>query len=802
MADFPLFLMPLPHTRLKLCTALAAVLVLGGCGGGSSGGAPVTSTPPPVPSPTPSPPPAPPPSPPPAPTPPPINFDTAEFRRSDGPDFHNAVTAWSAGATGQDEIIAIIDTGIDTDSPEFAGRLHPDSADVAGNGTVEAVDDHGTNVALVAAAARDNAGVVGIAFGSDILALRADQPGSCDTTSDAALDGCLFSDNDIADGVDRAVASGATVINISLGGSRPTASLRTSIARAAAAGVVIVVAAGNDGDSTDAGINPDEPDPFAAGLLEAGGGNVIIVGSVDENGQFSDFSNRAGTLAASFISARGEAVCCIYDNGELQITTDPNGDRFVTLFSGTSFSAPQVAGAVALLAQAFPNLTGAEIVRILLESARDAGTVGTDAIFGTGILDIAAAFAPQGTTSVAGTAMRVALGNDTAVGSAAMGDALANAQLRTVITDKYDRAYDYDLAAGFRGAQLNPHLHRAIDAQSRQLALGSDRLSLAFTVRQNSGAGIAEPLRLAPDQVQQARVLAARAAFAISAKTDIALGFSQSADGLAAMLQGQRKPAFLIAGDATGDAGFLRQSDASIALRHRIGEWGLTFSAEQGEAMFGNFRFEQANPSTVRDHRRMAGMSLAADRRFGTVQAVLGMTYLRESGTILGGFFDEALGSSGAQTLFADADIGFDVSDQWRFGANYRYGLTLPVATGFVGAGSQIRSEAWAIDISRSGLFQQADMLGLRVSQPLRVISGGIDLELPVGYDYATETAIFGTRRLSLAPQGREIMGELAWRGRLLGGDAAASLFYRRQPGHYLSSPDDRGVAMRWSRSF
>ena len=57
-------------------------------------------------------------------------------------------------------------------------------------------------------------------------------------------------------------------------------------------------------------------------------------------------------------------------------------------------------------------------------------------------------------------------------------------------------------------------------------------------------------------------------------------------------------------------------------------------------------------------------------------------------------------------------------------------------------------------------------------------------------------------RSLSLAPQGRELTGEIAWRGSLFAGDAAASLFYRKDPGHYAALPDDKGVALQWSRRF
>src|SRR3546814_6607185 len=82
-------------------------------------------------------------SPPPPPPPSSVNFDTAEFRRSDGPEFHGAITAWQGGVTGTGSIIAIIDTGIDQDSPEFAGRIHSASADVAGTRGINGVGDKG-----------------------------------------------------------------------------------------------------------------------------------------------------------------------------------------------------------------------------------------------------------------------------------------------------------------------------------------------------------------------------------------------------------------------------------------------------------------------------------------------------------------------------------------------------------------------------------------------------------------------------------------------------------------------------------
>lgn len=788
------------RTRLFVLTSCAMASALVAACGGGGGRSPPISTPSPQPTPTPSPSPTPTPTPTPTPA---TDFNTAEVRRSDGPEFHNAVTAWQRGITGRGATLAIVDTGIDLDSPEFAGRIHPASTDVAGSRTAEQEDDHGTNVALVAAAAFNGSGVVGIAFESSILALRADTPGSCasEDPADPSL-GCTFSDTAIAAGIDRAVASGAAVVNLSLGGDSPGAVLRSAIQRAAAAGLVIIVAAGNNGESTDAGDDPTQPDPFAAGVLAAGGSNVIIVGSVDVNGVISDFSNKAGTRAASYLTARGERICCVYQDGELFITTEPNGDRFVTLFSGTSFSAPQVTGAVALLKQAFPNLTATQIVQILLDSARDAGAAGIDPIYGRGILDIARAFAPQGTTSLAGGTSTLPLGDDTGIASAAMGDATQGAALEAVILDGYARAYGYDVGSRLRGASLAPKLSHAVESHGRRVAGSTEAVALAFTIGAGGEAGWERQLRLTHEDAQAARVLAARAALKLSVDTQVGFAFRERGDALVAQLQGHERPAFLIAGGARGDNGFFAGSDVSLAMRRQMGPWGLTLSADSGDAWLGAFRRAEDVLSRTRERRAMRTFGLAADRRFGNLETTVGLSWLTEERTVLGAHFHDAFGAGGADTLFLDAGAGWRFAPGWRLGGEFRQGWTRADRQGLVAAGSDFVSRGWSLDVTKQGVFGPFDFLGLRVSQPLRVESGGLALRLPVDYDYATLQTTYGVRTLALAPQGREIDGEITWRGQLWGGEAAASLFYRTDPGHIAGMPDDKGGVIRWSKRF
>lgn len=777
---------------------LSATALLAACGGGGGGG--TISTPTPAPAPTPSPTPTPTPS-------PGTQFRTSEYERSDGPAMHDAIPAWQAGATGQNVTIAIIDSGIDSDSPEFAGRISSASADLAGARGIDNPDsDHGTRVALVAAAARNNSGIMGIAWGANVLALRADRPGSCAEVGDTDDSGCRFEDSVIAIGVDRAVANGARVINLSLGGSAPGADVEAAIRRAAAAGVVVVVSAGNEGGSTEAGVDPANPEPFAAGIRAAGNANVIIAGSVNSRSEFSSFSNRAGAEQQWFLSALGEGVCCVYKDGQIDVTIGVDGRSYVTLFSGTSFSAPQIAGAVALVRQAFPNLSGAQVVDLLLSTARDAGAAGTDATFGRGILDIAEAFRPQGTTTLAGSTLAVPLSGTIMSGSAAMGDALsagaARSAMGTVVLDRYQRAYALDLAGGLVTAGAVPRLGSALAGQARSVSGGAGDVAMAFSVGRSALAGSrALPLRLPGADAERARVLAGMVMAKVAPRSTVGFAYRQGADGLVAQLQGQRRPAFLVAGDPADDGGFVREAGLAFAWRQQLGTWGLTASADRGRVAPGLRVVPGRMPDLAHRAAQVRRAGLALDRGGGPLAMSLGLGWQAEDRSILGARLLDGWGG-GADSLFLDLTGQWRIGSAWTLGAAWREGRTRAHGGGVVTGHGLIASNAWAVDLTRTGVFAQGDRLSLRVAQPLRVSGGGLELALPSAWDHAAGQAIGGPRSLALRPQGRELTGELAWRGSLLGGSAVASLFYRRNPGHYAAAPADAGAGLAWSAEF
>ena len=698
-----------------------------------------------------------------------VNYDTAEYRRSNAAVQAQAIAAYNAGATGAGVTVGVIDSGIATANSEFAGRISAASRDYAGTRGIEDVGGHGTAVSSILLGARNDSGVSGVAFDATLLALRTDTPGSCSAGSMGSdSNGCTHADSAIAAALDGAVAARARVVNISLGGSPANSTLRAAINRATAAGTIIVIAAGNDGvKNPTAAVDPDmlaqiALDPVARGL-------VIIAGSVDASSNLADFSNKAGIGAAYYLTALGVRVRGI----------DNTGTAY--LFSGTSFSTPVIAGAAALLAQAFPNLTSAQIVSLLYRSANDLGAGGVDSVYGNGELNLARAFQPQGATSLAGSAVPVSLTSNATLGSA-MGDA-GQGGLSAGITDGYGRDYTVNLAGTIARAAPQPALARALAVGTRSLSATGSRTSFALAIDERGAQP--QALMLGRSDAGQVRVLAAAVAMKLSGSARLGIGIGRGAEGLTVSSTDGRTPAFLV-----GDHDLDRAPVGAFAVRQRLGGIGLTLSADSGD-----LRLWQTTRIDARlaNKRRFpyAQLSAAIDGERGPFAASLKLARLSETATVLGSRFDPAFGGSGATSWFGDAAIALTPATGWRIGATLRRGVTRVSANG-VRSGSTLASQSLSADVARTDVWTRGDTLALRYAEPLRVTGGALMLALPGS----------PPQSLALAPSGHERDVEAAYTRPLGTGWLTANAYLRRQAGNFRTAPDDLGAAVRWSTGF
>jgi len=685
----------------------------------------------------------------------------------------NAISAYNDGATGKGIKIGIVDSGINPGLGEFTGKIDPASGDVYGTRGVSDQGGHGTAVSAVAAAKRNGQNTMGVAFDATIVSMRVDNPGSCATD-----DGCEFFDDAIAEGIDRARQAGARVINLSLGGSTPSNLLLGAMQRAVNAGIVLVIAAGNDSTAN--------PDPFALVPAQKFPGQVIIAGSIGapfgaetNYDAISSFSDQAGTGRNFYLTALG------YQDR----APDQTGTQF--LWSGTSFSAPTISGAVALMAQAFPNLTGKQIVDILFKSADDLGAPGVDTVFGHGRLNIATAFQPIGATSMADSQTPVST-TDNGDLPPASGDANGGESFGAIILDGYDRAFVLDLAKTLRQAELGHPLTQAIQGSTRVNSASAGPLTVAMTVseRRDLPEGFAlDRLGIGPEDARKSRLIAGAAIARLDDKTAAAFGFAEGAKAMERRLSGAAPGAFLIAKDIAGDPGFAAQRGASVAIRRNLGPVSVTMSGESGSV------WNEVRTTATDSPYRYA--SLSVDKDFGKTWLSAGMSRLEEKQTLLGGRMSNALGGGGSSTLFLDLEARRDIGNGISAGVMARHGWT-DFASG------QFQTDAYAFDLSKAGLFGSNDRIGVRISQPLRVSNGGFAMLLPTAYDYSSETATSSWTTYSLTPSGREIDTELSYGSSLWDGNGwlGGNLFLRRQPGHIASADNDYGAAIRFTLGF
>ncbi|GGY24057.1 type VII secretion-associated serine protease mycosin [Streptomyces tanashiensis] len=303
----------------------------------------------------------------------PAHADTIRARQW-GLEALHTTEAWRT-TQGKGITVAVLDTGVDADHPDLSGSVLA-GRDLVGFGASKgdrAWARHGTAMAGIIAGhghgpgAQD--GVLGVAPDVRILPVRVILE-STDTSRDKAR---KSRGTALAEGIRWAADHGADVINLSLGddskSAHPDAGEDAAVQYALAKGVSVVASAGNGGEKGD---HISYPAAYPG---------VIAVAAVDRYGTHASFSTRRWYAT---VSAPGDDI----------VIADP--DRRYYEGWGTSAAAAFVSGAVALVRSAHPDLTPAQIKRLLIDTARNRPKGGRSDAKGYGTVDPAAAIAAGG----------------------------------------------------------------------------------------------------------------------------------------------------------------------------------------------------------------------------------------------------------------------------------------------------------------------------------------------------------------------------------------------------------------------
>jgi len=305
----------------------------------------------------------------------------------------HAFDAWPAPPPDLASVkVANVDSGLDCGLPDFNGRLAAEKSFVGGSPCVD-TEGHGTFVAGEIAADLGTQGIVGIAYSSQLLIAKVvTADGTIPLKAEAAA-------------IRWSVDNGARVINLSLGGLRDlqdpnrdtySALEAQAVDYAYSKGAVLVAAVGN-GDEA-----PSQPWPYAS--YPAALPHVVGVSALTRSGNIPDFSNRDPVF--NDLSAPGAAIFSTFpaaltalrsgcpDQGYSDCGTEDYRNA-----EGTSFAAPQVSAAAAVLFAVDPLLTNSQVGWLLERSADDVNATNgcpkcgllRDSLSGWGRLDVATA---------------------------------------------------------------------------------------------------------------------------------------------------------------------------------------------------------------------------------------------------------------------------------------------------------------------------------------------------------------------------------------------------------------------------
>ncbi|WP_349880437.1 S8 family serine peptidase [Micromonospora sp. HUAS YX12] len=298
-----------------------------------------------------------------------------------------APTAWAAGWTGKGVRVAVLDTGVDLTHPDLAGKV-AESRNFTEEANPDDIVGHGTHVAstIAGSGAASGGKYRGVAPDATLLSGKVCEVYGC--TESAILAGMQWA----------AAEQDATVVNMSLsGGDSPEVDpLEEAVGTLTEQhGTLFVISAGNAGADGSVG-SPATADA------------ALAVGAVDRDDALADFSSRGpragdGAIKPDITAPGVEIVAARAANGQIG---DPVGDGYASL-SGTSMSAPHVAGAVALLAQQHPGWTPARYKATLMASAKPHPEQ-TAFQQGAGRVDLARAITQQVTSEPASVSFGVA----------------------------------------------------------------------------------------------------------------------------------------------------------------------------------------------------------------------------------------------------------------------------------------------------------------------------------------------------------------------------------------------------------
>ncbi|MCY3955122.1 MAG: S8 family serine peptidase [Nitrospira sp.] len=702
---------------------------------------------------------------------------------------HLQLSKGSNVVPGTGVTVGFIDTGIDSNHPLFRSSTISETLLTGATDELGGDSSHGTAVASIVGAdpihlalTDRGKGFQGIAWGAALkmFAIPLGDPVPRNRVyAPRSLNGLSQKDGDYAQIFNTVLAQDMDILNLSFATSGLIenydaqgirSNLGQTINALAQAGVqektILVWAASNDHDRActpraDNCVGSDRTDDTGnpAGSLNASSvgilaglvaritelqGHSIAAVAVDNNGNIADFSNRCGIAKDWCIAAPGVSVKVAYFGPQSGIP----GKRGIGTSSGTSLAAPMVAGGLALMKQQFRGqLSNTAIVSRLFATARKEGKYANAAIYGQGMMDLGAATAPMGQTTVslgptvddAGVDLRMtSLGLGGALGDG-LGRSLAGQEIAAF--DSLGAPFWFKLS-GFTGATRGPSSLvrlRELTAQSPVTRRAAGRL-MTFTPARAGG----------------------------SVEQDF--GYGMLRFGYRERPAGPEGGHFMLADNATT----------------------LTFTGSNGMSL------STFTASGLAGRSPTSGIALAW-RPFD-VPVGFRAGWLAEQATLLGTMATGAFGQLSADAAVTGIETSFEIG-RWHLAADAEIGKAHPqVRGGIITRMSSLTTSAFAFNATRR--LANGGLMRIVLSQPLRVEGGRAALSVPVGR--TRDGAVLRQPvSASVAPSGRQFDVSASWHHPFTdGNELRLNATWTHNPGHNVYAKPAWGLLAGWQFEF
>ena len=699
--------------------------------------------------------------------------DAPEYQNQYGLALINASSAYARGATGEGVLIGIMDSGVDTNHQELDGqsKFTSDSylAYSSRSPTIEE-KRHGTHVSGIAVGERDGTGIHGVAFDAQLffisIELSEPPPNYEPVPINSSID---YSEIDDSWSTLESyfLQRGVTVVNGSFGyqgniNDYNESDLRYAFPKTISAlaqantsdaeKTIFVWSAGNAGAYADEGVDYSSPEVFPgmAYLLPELQGHTIAVVSVDNTGSISWFSSRCGVAKDYCIAAPGEDINSAYSS---------SGTSQYAEFSGTSMAAPHVSGGLALLADYFRGQLGnTELVQRLFATANKEGIYSNSEIYGQGLMDLDAATSPVGSTMVAVSPLLSELKYSETRSKINflpnfVGDAFNNLfEKEYVVFDELGAPFFKKVGTSFQSLPISylTYLQTNSMNQIREIKSNLNGLSYSFGINDFSKDYQPDSVSLWAKDRKRLKYFSLKSDLSennfifmgngISPKNYF--GSNSSYDNLDRYFYKDNKINPYLDFTSNGSfIGFGRDISNNFLLTGAI----LSGKHEDSERYI--------SPSNS------SGFLLELKQKNRKFEYAFQLGFISESNSIMGSYLTGGYGLSDSSTYYSGINFSTSILG-FKSINSFLYGKSNPNInkTGILKDFEELTSSSFSM-----GLFKETidkGIIGMQISQPLRLEKGTASFQLPVGRT-RDKNVLFENFIYDFSPSGRQIDLEL-----------------------------------------